>query len=54
MWAIKVLPALFGLRPWLTPSLPFSNVEVVEVTRFVVNAPSVWPTVTVTETIGGE
>ena len=54
MWIFKVLPALYGLFLEPTPQLPASDIEVVYVTRLVVEAPKIWPTVTVTETIGSK
>lgn len=47
MWFFKVLPALYGLFLNSTPQVPASGIEVVNVANLVVQAPKIWPTVTV-------
>jgi hypothetical protein len=44
---------LVGLQAWLTPLLPDSTIEAVHIIDYVCEAPQIWPTITVTEKIGG-
>lgn len=54
MWVLKMIPALFSVWLMTKTFKPTHVVDFVEVKTLYVEAPKIWPTITVTKTVGGK